>query len=60
MAGAERGGDAGKLAALRNSMLAAWEDMAAAYRAVARSPEISARFDVEVRQSTGEVKHKHM
>jgi len=41
-------------------MIDAWNALAAEYRAVAPTPELKARFDVELQHALGMVSHDHM
>ena len=57
---AEGANDTRRLAALRAKTIEAWTALAAEYRAVAPTPELKARFDVELQQALGTVSHDHM
>jgi hypothetical protein len=57
---AERANDAPKFNALRMKMIDAWNALAAEYRAVAPTPELKARFDVELQHALGMASHDHM
>jgi hypothetical protein len=57
---AERSGDASKFQAARKETIDAWNALAAEYRAVAPTPEMRARFDLELDQAQGVVAHHHM
>jgi hypothetical protein len=57
---AERAGDTSKFAAARKKVLDAWSALAAEYRTLAPTPEMRARFDLELGQATGAIAHHHM
>jgi len=57
---AERSGDAAKIQAARKKTIEAWNALAAEYRALAPTPEMKARFDLELDQAQGLVAHHHM
>jgi hypothetical protein len=57
---AERGGDSTKVQAARKKVLDAWTTLAAEYRKVAPTPEMRARFDLELDQALGSMAHHHM
>jgi hypothetical protein len=57
---AERSGDAAQIQAARKKTIDAWSAVAAEYRAAAPTPEMKARFDLELDQAQGVVAHHHM
>jgi len=57
---AERAGNESRTKTLRKNMTDAYAMLAAAYKAIARNPEIGARVDVEVDKATGKIAHHHM
>jgi hypothetical protein len=57
---AERSGDASKVQAAQKKTIDAWNALASEYRAVAPTPEMRARFDLELDQAQGVVAHHHM
>lgn len=56
---AERRGDREAFAALRGQTVAAWRALAERYRALAATPEIAARLDVELEQMLAGGEHHH-
>jgi anti-sigma-K factor RskA len=57
---AQRAHDAKKFDALRKAMIDRWNALADEYRALAPSPELRARFDVELNQALDTMGHMHM
>jgi hypothetical protein len=57
---AERVGNESKLKALRKSLTDGYKDVVSAYKSLARTPELAARLDVEMRKAIGEIAHHHM
>jgi hypothetical protein len=57
---AERAGDRKKFADLREKTIDAWNALAETYRTLAMTPEIKARFDVDLEQALGTMSHHHM
>ena len=45
---------------VRKNLTIAYGTIAAAYKALARTAEIRARFDVEMGQALGDMPHRHM
>ena len=56
---AQRAGDAKKFDALRKKFIESWNVLADQYRALAKTPEMKARFDYELSQALDRP-HKHM
>ena len=57
---AEKPADAKKVDAAKKKVRAAYEEIAQQYRSLAGTQEIAARYDIELKQATGEVRHHHM
>jgi hypothetical protein len=57
---AERAGDRKKFGELRKKAIDAWTALAEQYRALATTPEMKARFDVELEQALNRTTHHHM
>ena len=57
---AQQANDQRRFDAVRAKMIDAWNALAAEYRAVAPTPELKARFDVELQHALGMVSHDHM
>lgn len=57
---AERANDATKQQSLHKKIGDEWTALAAEYRRVATTPEIKARFDLELNQAIGTAAHHHM
>jgi hypothetical protein len=57
---AERANDAPKFKATQKKVLDEWNALAAEYRRLAPTPEMKARFDLELDQALGTVAHHHM
>jgi hypothetical protein len=57
---AQRAHDAKKFDALRKAMIDRWNALADEYRALAPTPELRARFDVELNQALDTMGHMHM
>jgi hypothetical protein len=57
---AERANDASKAQAARKKIADEWTALAAEYRRIAPTPEMKARFDLELDQATGVAAHHHM
>ncbi len=57
---AEKAGDTKKFDNLRKQTIAAWSALAEQYRKSAETPEMKARFDLELAQAIGTMKHNHM
>jgi hypothetical protein len=57
---AERSGDAPKFKTTQKKVLDEWTALAADYRRLAPTPEMRARFDLELDQALGTVGHHHM
>lgn len=57
---AERAGDSSRFQSLRKKTIDAWSVLAAEYRALAPTPEMRARFDLELDQAQGLMAHHHM
>ena len=57
---ADRAGDRTKFDELRKETIDAWSALVVQYHALAATPELKARFDVELEQALGNVSHHHM
>ena len=56
---AERAGDTRRLASERKKLIEAWQALAEEYRAIAPTPQMKARFDVELDQAIHPHEHEH-
>jgi hypothetical protein len=57
---AQRANDTKQFDALRKQMIDAWNALADEYRSVAPTPELKARFDVELNEALDTMAHMHM
>jgi hypothetical protein len=56
---AQRSGNTAKFASVRKQLMDAWNALANEYRALAATPEMKARFDVELEQAVAASAHRH-